>query len=317
LPPLPAPADNAAMEAEQPKTAPPILRRRWYQFSLRTVLIFTVVVAVACALVGRRIERKRRERGTIEAITGAGGTVVFDYQLANRNVVPLGPAWLRSLFGEQFFSEVVEIKSARADLRHLDEMPRLTTLLLSGQSIHDDDLAQIHDLPQLVSLSLAGTPVTDAGIARLHRLPKLTVLTLMDTKITDRALATIKRLGQLTNLSLTNTAVTDDCTADLREMTRLRQLQLTWTSVSDSGLANLKRLLELQSLELEYVTDDGLKQLEQFVALRFLHIADADVTKTEVNRFKQALPNCQLFCTRHFPLHGSRADPQDALYPPP
>ena len=104
-------ADNAAMDAEPIKSEPPKRKRRWYQFSLRTVLIFTVVVAVACALVGRRIERKRRERDTIEAITSAGGTVLFDYQLANASASPLGPAWLRSLFGEQFFSEVIEIKT--------------------------------------------------------------------------------------------------------------------------------------------------------------------------------------------------------------
>ena len=303
--------DNAAMEG-----APtPTRRRRWYQFSLRTVLIFTLLVAVACGLVGRRIERKRRERDTIESITSAGGQVTFNDQLGNPKADPQGSAWLRYLFGERFLSEVVWIKTGRADLRHLNEMPCLTTLLLKGSRIQDDDLAQLDDLPQLKTLSLAGTSVTDAGIAYLRRLPNLTVLQLMDTKITDRALATIKRLGQLTDLSLTNTAVTDDCTADLREMTHLRSLHLKWTSVSDSGLANLKRLPELQVLELDYITDDGLKELEQFATLETLVIENADVTKTEVNRFKLTLPSCKLFCRRRYPISSSRADPKDALWP--
>jgi hypothetical protein len=34
--PLPAPADNAAMEADPPKADPPKRKRRWFQFSLRT-----------------------------------------------------------------------------------------------------------------------------------------------------------------------------------------------------------------------------------------------------------------------------------------
>jgi len=43
LPPLPMPTDNAAMEAEPPK-------RRWYQFSLRTLLIVVTVIAVLFGL---------------------------------------------------------------------------------------------------------------------------------------------------------------------------------------------------------------------------------------------------------------------------
>jgi hypothetical protein len=36
--PLPAPADNAAMEAEPPKTDLPKRERRWFQFGLRTLI---------------------------------------------------------------------------------------------------------------------------------------------------------------------------------------------------------------------------------------------------------------------------------------
>jgi hypothetical protein len=45
--PLPAVGDNAAMEAEPPK-AEPKRRRRWLQFSLRTLLIVVMLLAVAC-----------------------------------------------------------------------------------------------------------------------------------------------------------------------------------------------------------------------------------------------------------------------------
>jgi hypothetical protein len=49
LPPLPAPADNAAMETEQPKTELPKRKRRWFQFSLRTLLIGVVAASLALA----------------------------------------------------------------------------------------------------------------------------------------------------------------------------------------------------------------------------------------------------------------------------
>jgi hypothetical protein len=38
---LPAVGDNAAMEAEPPEAEPPKRKRRWFQFSLRTLMIFS------------------------------------------------------------------------------------------------------------------------------------------------------------------------------------------------------------------------------------------------------------------------------------
>ena len=71
--PLPAVGDNAAMEAEPPKAEPPKRKRRWFQFSLRTLMIFTLICAVGCAWVVRRMERKRKEREAVEAIEKLGG----------------------------------------------------------------------------------------------------------------------------------------------------------------------------------------------------------------------------------------------------
>ena len=46
---LPAVGDNAAMEAEPPKADPPKRKRRWFQFSLRTLMI---VVTMFCVISG-------------------------------------------------------------------------------------------------------------------------------------------------------------------------------------------------------------------------------------------------------------------------
>src|SRR5437879_3693406 len=81
----------------------PKRKRRWLQFSLRSLLIFTVLCALAAAWLGRKIERKRQEQAAVDAIRESGGTVVYDYEDGNN---PDGPTRLRSLLGDNFFNEV-------------------------------------------------------------------------------------------------------------------------------------------------------------------------------------------------------------------
>jgi cytoskeletal protein RodZ len=55
--------DNAAMEADPPKTNPPKRKRRWFQFSLRTLFVVVTLIAAACWVVidRRRLIRERDE----------------------------------------------------------------------------------------------------------------------------------------------------------------------------------------------------------------------------------------------------------------
>jgi hypothetical protein len=50
------------MQSEPPKAEPPKRKRRWFQFSLRSLLSCTMVCAVAAGWLGKRMEQKRNER---------------------------------------------------------------------------------------------------------------------------------------------------------------------------------------------------------------------------------------------------------------
>jgi hypothetical protein len=50
---LSAVVDNAAMESEPPKADPPKRKHRWFQFSLRTLLIVVTLLAILCGYVGQ------------------------------------------------------------------------------------------------------------------------------------------------------------------------------------------------------------------------------------------------------------------------
>jgi hypothetical protein len=60
------------MQSEPPKAERPKRKRRWLQFSLRTLLIFTMICAIGCAWLAHKIERKRKEREAAEAIVKLG-----------------------------------------------------------------------------------------------------------------------------------------------------------------------------------------------------------------------------------------------------
>jgi hypothetical protein len=71
--PLPAVGDNAAMQTEPRKTDPPKRKRRWFQFSLRSLLIGVTLTAVGCGYVARQAEVVRERQAFLDRIVRMGG----------------------------------------------------------------------------------------------------------------------------------------------------------------------------------------------------------------------------------------------------
>ena len=85
-------------------------KRRWFKFSLRTLL---VVMTALCVWLGFKVNAARRQKEAVTAIFKAGGTVSFDYQMVpdgplyddfkiDTAALPRGPDWLRHIFGDDF-----------------------------------------------------------------------------------------------------------------------------------------------------------------------------------------------------------------------
>ncbi len=228
-------------------------RRRWFQFSLRTLLVFVVVCAIPCAWLGSKIERKRKERGAVKAIVALHGTVRYDYQSGalpdGPRAEPFGPAWLRRLLGENFFSEVEFVQ-------------------LSGGGVADAELVNLTGLIHLRRLELVSTNVTDAGLAGLRGLSEVEMLDLSNTEVTDAGLVNFNGLSQLQGLYLNGTDVTDAGVIDLGRFTQLQGLGLRRTKVSNIGLAVVGRFLQLQNLDLSKTVRDGRKITSRFDRVR-------------------------------------------------
>ena len=157
----------------------------------------------------RKIERKRREHEAEEAIRKVGGQVFFDYQRGGwfsggptlrTDTEPFGPAWLRKLFGEDFFSEVdgvyfSETNVTDAGLANLKPLSTLQWLTLDSNQVSDAGLANLTGLTELRWLYVSGRQFTDSGLKHLNGLSQLKKLVLDQTMISDAgADALLKRL---------------------------------------------------------------------------------------------------------------------------
>ena len=91
---LPA-ADNAAMPTEPPKAEPPKRRRRWFQFSLSSLMVGVTLLAVPCAYIGWQAKIVRERRAELNRTVDARLVGIADNDEERVN------PWIRRVFGDQ------------------------------------------------------------------------------------------------------------------------------------------------------------------------------------------------------------------------
>ena len=144
------------MTESQLKTLKPKLR--WYQYSLRSLLLLMLVVSIVMSGISwltTTMRRARRQREAAVAVEWLGGTVVYDFQLDEsgkeiQGAEPPDPIGLRRYLGDDFFVNVVRVN-------------------LNSTKVTDAELEQLKGLTQLKVLELGGTKVTDEGVKKLQQ----------------------------------------------------------------------------------------------------------------------------------------------------
>lgn len=178
------------------QTAVPLLRRRWYQFSLRGLLISMTLLSVVLGLiVNRIILPAQRQRAAVQIVDriGNGWVIYADSQTKEDGLT----TWLREWLPRDCFDAV-------------------ETVALCDPSVTDVELRSFGSLPKLQTLIVGNTQVTDAGLAHLSRSTHLQRLLLDNTKVTDAGLTHLRGLTQLEYLSLNFSQVTDAGVAELQ-----------------------------------------------------------------------------------------------------
>ena len=317
-------------------------RRRWFQYRLRSLMLLMLLVGIGMTWLVAIKHRAERQKEAVEIVVKNGGMVLYDYQEYtlpsgatnfSDNAQPPGPAWLRTLLGDDFFTNVVGTRIVtQAGLDQLAKLPQIQRLELGGAAVTDSILDQLNELSRLDRLGLENTSVTDNGMKKLAGLTQLKWLILNgNTGITDDGLKRIAGLRQLEYLDLSLSNVTDAGLKHLRLMTHLQELRLGNTRITGAGLRELvelpqlhnlyvndiqlndtsaeplSRLGQLQKLDLDatQITDAGLEPLGKLKSLRGLALYRTHVTDEGIAKLQQALPHCHI---EREPFHGRRLE---------
>ena len=75
--------------------------RRWFRFSLRTLLLLVTLCSVGFAWFGLKVHRSREQRAAVEALEKIGAVVRYGYDPQYRDGSLSGTPWLRAYLGRR------------------------------------------------------------------------------------------------------------------------------------------------------------------------------------------------------------------------
>jgi len=193
-------------------------RRRFnfkrFQFSLRSLLVFMLLMGVILGWTGKKVLSIRKQRSVLAELEKVGGEGYSKFGNVNSLFFLSGNSLTdKEMIQLEEFCELESIHVFQSDITdvgliHLQGLTYLKTLVLSDTSVTNDGLVYLKVLSNLHWLSLSKNEITDEGIIHLGKLKSLKRLDLCDTQITDAALEHLMGLSNLETLDLRGTKVT-------------------------------------------------------------------------------------------------------------
>jgi hypothetical protein len=189
---------------------------RWYQYSLRTLLIFMLLVSILMSYIAVRKRHAERQQEIVAALRKKYVGLWYDYQSngfgSPEYERPLTqPQFLLDWLGIDFFHSVVGVGYSVEEVSGKGR--RLKTL-----PFEDDDLQYLLGLEELKVLHLDSQPISDHTLEQIQRLNKLEKLGLAETNITDEGLRHLDVLKNLKIIYLNKTSVTLDGIKRMQKM---------------------------------------------------------------------------------------------------
>ncbi|MGD0900737.1 MAG: hypothetical protein ABR915_23135 [Thermoguttaceae bacterium] len=302
---------------------------RWrFQFSIRSLLVLTVAVALPCRWLAAEMRRAEKQSEAVKAI-GGWGSVIYRGN-PQSGLEPPGPPWLRNVLGDDFLADVL-LASVHDDaaMQHLKHLTGLETLWLTVSG-NDDELGPVNDaglehleeLDQLKELMIYGSRISEAALRHIGNLSGLRELDLFEARITGEGLRHIGKLTKLESLNLGNVQITDRDLGHLQALAQLQWLSLEGTGFTPAGLSHLTGLSRLTVL---YVSGEeradgrwahaALPYLANFTKLTFLWVDG--LSGEDVKKLRAALPNCDVNVPQGMVGYGGSSSSPTSFPTPP
>ncbi|MCA9200272.1 MAG: hypothetical protein KDA87_22185, partial [Planctomycetales bacterium] len=258
-----------------------------------------IVVTASAVWLAKTSNRVRKQAAAVKALEQNEAIVQFDESVR-------APKWLRNAVGEEYFRSAKSVDFATNRGRKSGT---------KESKANDETLQYLTSLGHVEELELGNNEdVTDDGLAHLISLKDLSTLYLYRTGVRGPGLEHISQLPKLTSISFSRSPLDDSGLVHLGSMSRLAWARLDYTNVTDAGMVNLKGATALETLSLRrtVITDEGLRHLEGLKHLKSLDMTGTNVTLNGVQRFKKAVPKCNVTVT-----FGLGVEPNDELLFPP
>ena len=214
--------------------------RRWFRFSLRTLLVLVIVLALPLAWIAKERRQSQREQEIAEQLRAVGFaeqlTIGSPYDTWEqfRQAKPQG--WWRDLARRILGGRVLFLGSESVkDITPLSGLKNLLVLGLDNTQTRDTTPLAEHTKLQI--LSLGNTQVSD--VSPLAGLTNLQELDLRQSKVSD--ISALSGLTNLRRLVLTGTAVSD--LTPLLTLAKLTELDVIGTPVGKEQIEAIKKAL--------------------------------------------------------------------------
>ena len=259
---------------------PPRPKRRWHQYSLRTLFVLTALVAVVFAYHKVRTGRYQAQQRAIGAIRTMGGVVEVDYEPPGRWQRLLGPAYSTIDTASVCFIHPFAVSVS------VDRVPR---------EYVDQVRSAFEENEQVPPSPLFGEPLGDDKVIAL-------AACLRDVPNVKQVVLTCARLDAR-DWWLGDETEIERYVSSLRLYPKGMQIYVgslglrpADTQITDEGLRHLAALTEVELLVLQgsRISDEGLKHLEGLKSLRRLWLVCPQVTAEGVERLQKALPDCAI-----------------------
>lgn len=268
-------------------------KRRWYQFSLRTLVVVMLLVSLVLGYWGYARRRAQRQWEAVRVIEAAGGYVSLYKELledpfSDDSLTSDLPNWRKRLGIECPAVTAIEVslfnQSGKDIMPYLRDLPQLKEIILHGDWLDDEGMKGLSGCTNLIHLDIESDQITDAGVLGIAGNKNLQKLRVSSEQLTDRGIAVVAQLPKLRSLVWPSANTTGNGLVHLRSHPQLTYLGICVTVDSDIGFEHLSTCTKLKTLVVygpNTLTSRGISALSR-LGLWGLRFFDSPLSKDAV-----------------------------------